>query len=1364
MKLKKDQKAKAGKAAKDIVPATIGKPPREPQPIRFPDAPDSSYPFEIQPSALSPPWPGDSAASSFNFNLESTTLFEDGFEYCFPKSMVTDEEVLWKWPEEFVEENEILSRVTKRRASVVMFEPSSVEYDPDAAFDPSLRIVSTYERDELPEEYEKRKQEETEKWIANKKKGKNPADDLPAKKVKDVILERIEMGKRLPSFPTWLSSQLSILRDRDWKNHDGVYFWRRIYPQVDGIPVYNKSGKYWVKLLFLGQERLVEVDGRMPCSQKWGLMMPRSYIIRDMWPMILAKAFLKLTTPVWKNVNKYITDPNQELDGSFIYSLTGLLPQHYSLSEITKQEWSLLKSLLSDDSWSNRTSIISVHCRLGKKPIIPSNEEISTVDVKVNADIRLSITKPKTPGEEESKMMRRRYKTSAEKFREAAVQAVSMFTGKRLEFQKKVMPCYVVPGFGYLLFQTFNNPEDFDLMKVRREEIFRIEDEMRTALVKARASSPARKLKKHQSPQRIRELQKRKGRREKEKDERRQKILEKTTHAVERLLKVKTSVTNIPVLNVHCTLTANEVDLAILQLLNREYFQQLEMQALEELLEKEDRALFDADSHDEDFQINLLPGEASIPGLNQPLKRLKGGTWVSADDFPYAFHELIIYHSPAAFQYRVEMIDVWQEAGNAYVPNEKFEVWVVKRESGAPRTADFLLGFAPMLPSSLDFQPESISVLLQRYDFATETVEDWPPETKIVTSSIKVARISFPLSDETLTLRPYCNCTPCGCSLFLCSNIPVQTMSKVDYLLSSGWNSMVINIEYPPMCKGMYYILAKIDLKVTTNGPFFFKISGSQPALLSSLRLFIVNRDQERDNLESGVQLTLNLPTLSTKRLQLEPNNNGYYLVFDGSSMVNTPEGSFALECIQKEAGTVAWELVELMDPVEFSDVYQVNKYGNILKEHLFVGSDTPVSIHVRLRRGGMPVPSQVKGKEVVFAEELQVPEMHIIVMELYEGDQLRLKTKGRNQAHFGHIRLAANVQYLLVCYYDLRDWPEAATGNPENEGVNWAVRVFACDTVVLVRDTRKEDKEDSIRKGWEATQPGRSELAKSSRARFLIQQKSLQGEPLTDAEKAVIKDSWEDRRKARKDAEINPKAKGKPPAKDDKKAKEALQAQENAAIATTIEVPRPENHMMREIKQFLTHIHSPRLVVNNTEFVGKNHLSATQLEEIKQKNLEEVKTWGEKMEIRKTDRENNQGALARVLQASKNALEEDKSYTESLISAYKTAREEYKTAFEQTREATLKLKTALLTPEIGGLNEALEVASAANCDRELIRGGRGKLVEMVVTEVNAKLKTGIEGKDGNAIGVALQMMEKYGVEEDIDQRIVRKARRILNP
>lgn len=73
-------------------------------------------------------------------------------------------------------------------------------------------------------------------------------------------------------------------------------------------------------------------------------------------------------------------------------------------------------------------------------------------------------------------------------------------------------------------------------------------------------------------------------------------------------------------------------------------------------------------------------------------------------------------------------------------------------------------------------------------------------------------------------------------------------------------------------------------------------------------------------------------------------------------------------------------------------------------------------------------------------------------------------------------------ISYILKTTFDLREWPEAKELSPDTELIHWFLTVFGTDTVVVVRDTTKEDKEKSIKKSWEDKEPGRAEKAKKSR------------------------------------------------------------------------------------------------------------------------------------------------------------------------------------------------------------------------------------------------------------------------------------------
>ena len=69
------------------------------------------------------------------------------------------------------------------------------------------------------------------------------------------------------------------------------------------MPVVSPSGKYWVKLRFMGKERLVEIDDRMPCDSKNKLMFPRTMNNYEIWPQLLLKAILKVYSYKWYNSN-----------------------------------------------------------------------------------------------------------------------------------------------------------------------------------------------------------------------------------------------------------------------------------------------------------------------------------------------------------------------------------------------------------------------------------------------------------------------------------------------------------------------------------------------------------------------------------------------------------------------------------------------------------------------------------------------------------------------------------------------------------------------------------------------------------------------------------------------------------------------------------------------------------------------------------------------------------------------------------------------------------------------------------------------------------------------------------------------------
>jgi len=65
--------------------------------------------------------------------------------------------------------------------------------------------------------------------------------------------------------------------------------------------------------------------------------------------------------------------------------------------------------------------------------------------------------------------------------------------------------------------------------------------------------------------------------------------------------------------------------------------------------------------------------------------------------------------------------------------------------------------------------------------------------------------------------------------------------------------------------------------------------------------------------------------------------------------------------------------------------------------------------------------------------------------------------------------------------------WPEAKTVNDQTEGCAWLMKMFTSETVALIKDTDKEDREKALKVSWETNEAGRAEKATDSRKRFML-------------------------------------------------------------------------------------------------------------------------------------------------------------------------------------------------------------------------------------------------------------------------------------
>ena len=176
--------------------------------------------------------------------------------------------------------------IPKRRKSVIL----NVEYNP--------QVIQFNEKEETDEELVKRVELENE---AGAKKKVETEEKL---KIRTALDNKLDMGGLLPLYSKWLTSQLQFVKDRsvrDVDTREPIY--KSIYPQENGIPIISPSGKYWVKLRFMGEEKLVEIDDKMPVDKKDILLLPKPAQGFEIWPQLIVKAYLKLYSYKWQADN-----------------------------------------------------------------------------------------------------------------------------------------------------------------------------------------------------------------------------------------------------------------------------------------------------------------------------------------------------------------------------------------------------------------------------------------------------------------------------------------------------------------------------------------------------------------------------------------------------------------------------------------------------------------------------------------------------------------------------------------------------------------------------------------------------------------------------------------------------------------------------------------------------------------------------------------------------------------------------------------------------------------------------------------------------------------------------------------------------
>lgn len=330
------------------------------------------------------------------------------------------------------------------------------------------------------------------------------------------------------------------------------------------------------------------------------------------------------------------------------------------------------------------------------------------------------------------------------------------------------------------------------------------------------------------------------------------------------------------------------------------------------------------------------------------------------------------------------------------------------------------------------------------------------------------------------------------------------------------------------------------------------------------------------------------------------------------------------------------------------------------------------------------------------------------------------------------------------------------------------AVQMYAAfiQTIVVAKDTQREEKEKALIESWEAHEHGRKEKARLNRVLYQARRKKAEGKELTEEEVKLLHENKAEKYTHEEAGKKGAGAKGaaakqpppaakkgtQPGAKKDAKDQGKAEEQHKELV-----IPKSTDHNMAEVKSFLRHMEQPRMkieqAIDNKEPRVRSDAEFSEIYETclmtKEDSLSQLERLAKRREDLKVQRD----------QLYDKKLKGYHDYVEEIKKQYETIKEDFNninTEAAKRKEDETILVTSLENELIqeNALREAIEKAKDHKVDARLIYAAEKYLKNLVIKNACTNLKEKLDTFDEAGVKAQKEFIESHKIELDDDLQL----------